>query len=62
VKGGKTRDIPLPAVVMQHLDRYVPEYLPTEVDDIKPDTPLFWSTFGQRRQGLVRRPMEGKNV
>lgn len=62
VKGGKTRDIPLPAAVMQHLDRYVTQYLPTEVDDIKPDTPLFWSTFGQRRQGLVRRPMEGKNV
>jgi site-specific recombinase XerC len=40
----------------------VTQYLPTEVDDIKPDTPLFWSTFGQRRQGLVRRPMEGKNV
>ena len=38
------------------------QYLPTEVDDIEPDTPLFWSTFGQRRQGLVRRPMEGKNV
>ena len=62
VKGGRTRDIPLPAAVMQHLDRYVTEYLPTEVDDIKPDTPLFWSTFGQRRQGLVRRTMEGKNV
>jgi integrase/recombinase XerC len=62
VKGGKTRDVPLPAVVMQHLDRYVTQYLPTEVDDIKPDTPLFWSTFGQRRQGLVRQPMEGKNV
>jgi len=46
----------------QHLDRYVTQYLPTEVDDIKPDTPLFWSTFGQRRQGLVRRPMDGKNV
>jgi hypothetical protein len=47
---------------MRHLDRYVTPYLPTEIDDIKPDTPLFWSTFGQRRQGLVRRPMEGKNV
>jgi integrase len=47
---------------MQQLDRYVTQYLPTEVDDIKPDTPLFWYTFGQRRQGLVRRPMEGKNV
>jgi integrase/recombinase XerC len=62
VKGGKTRDIPLPAAVMQHLDRYVTQYLPTEVDDIKPDKPLFWSTFGQRRQGTVRLPMEGKNI
>lgn len=62
VKGGKTRDIPLPAAVMQYLDRYVSQYLPTEVEDIKPDTPLFWSTFGQRRQGIVRRPMEGKNI
>jgi len=62
VKGGKTRDIPLPAAVEQHLDRDVTQYLPTELDDIKPDTPLFWSTFGQRRRGLVRRPMEGKNV
>lgn len=62
VKGGKTRDIPLPAAVMQYLDRYVSQDLPTEVDDIKPDTPLFWSAFGQRRQGLVRRPMEGKNI
>jgi hypothetical protein len=54
--------IPLPTAVMHHLDRYVTQYLPTEVDDIKLDTPLFWSTFGQRRQGLVRRPIKGKNV
>src|SRR5262249_16121833 len=58
VKGGKTRDIPLPPPVMQYLDRYVSEYLPSHVEAVKPDTPLFWSTFGQRRQGLVRRPME----
>src|SRR5207302_9850075 len=47
---------------MQCLDRYLSQYLPTEVEDIKPDTPVFWSTFGQRRQGTVRRPMEGKNI
>lgn len=29
---------PLPAAVVQHLDRYLTQYLPTEVDDIKPDT------------------------
>ena len=49
VKGGKTRDLPLPAAVIQYLDRYVSEYLPSQVEAIKPDTPLFWSTFGQRR-------------
>jgi len=62
VKGGKTRDIPLPAVVMQFLEGYVTQYLPTVVETVTLDTPLFWSTFGQRRQGLVRRPMEGKNI
>jgi hypothetical protein len=39
VKGGKTRDIPLPTAVMQHLDRYVTQYLPTEVDDASPTRP-----------------------
>ena len=62
VKGGKTRDIPLPAVVTQHLDRYVGQYLPTEIEEITSDTFLFWSTYEQRHQGLVRRPMEGKNI
>jgi len=62
VKGGKTRDIPLPAVVMQFLEGYVTQYLPTVVEVVTTDTPLFWSTYGQRRQGLVRRPMEGKNI
>jgi integrase/recombinase XerC len=62
VKGGKTRDIPLPAVVMQFLDRYMTQYPPTILEMATTDTPLFWSTFGQRRQGLVRRPMEGKNI
>ena len=62
VKGGKTRDIPLPAAVNQYLDRYVSDYLPTQIDMVTSDTPLFWSTYGQRRQGLVRRPMKGKNI
>lgn len=62
VKGGKTRDIPLPAAVMQHLDRYVSQYLPTVVEAITSDTPLFWSTYGTRHEGLVRRPMNGKNI
>jgi site-specific recombinase XerD len=62
VKGGKTRDIPLPAAVMQYLSSYVSQYLPNEVEEVKPDTPLFWSTYGRRHQGIVRQPMEGKNI
>jgi integrase/recombinase XerC len=62
VKGGKTRDIPLPAAVMQYLSSYVSQYLPNEVEEVKSDTPLFWSTYGRRHQGIVRQPMEGKNI
>jgi integrase/recombinase XerC len=62
VKGGKTRDIPLPAAVMQYLSSYVSQYVPSEVEEVKPDTPLFWSTYGRRHQDIVRQPMEGKNV
>jgi len=62
VKGGKTRDIPLPAIVMQFLDGYVTQHLPPIVEAVSPDTQLFWSIYGQRRQGTVRRPMEGKNI
>ena len=62
VKGGKTRDIPLPAVVTQYLQSYVAEVLGKEHDDVKPDTPLFWSSWGRRHQGRVRRPMTGQNI
>ena len=62
VKGGKTRDIPLPTIVMQFLEGYVTQHLPAVVETVTPDTPLFWSTYGQRRQGIIRRPMEGKNI
>jgi len=37
LKSGKTRDIPLPAAVIPHLDRYLSQYLPTEIDDVKLD-------------------------
>ena len=47
---------------MQHLDRYVSQYLPTEVEPITSDTRLFWSTYGARHESLVRKPMEGKNI
>ena len=63
VKGGKTRDIPLPEVVTQYLHRYVAEVLAKECGAVTPDTPLFWSSWGQRHhQGKVRRPMTGQNI
>jgi site-specific recombinase XerD len=62
VKGGKTRDIPLPRVVSQFLQTYVAQHLPTLTESITADTPLFWSSWGQRRQGKIRRPITGKNI
>jgi site-specific recombinase XerD len=62
VKGGKTRDIPLPTVVMQFLAAFVERVLTEEVERVTPDTPLFWSSWPGRR-GLKRRvPMTGKNL
>jgi len=62
VKGGKTRDIPLPAAVMTYLEEYVDNVLAPILDAITPDTRLFWSTWGQRHQGKTRAPMAGKNI
>jgi len=62
VKGGKTRDIPLPQAVTQFLEDYVTRHLPTVVDSTTPDTPRFWSTWGLRHQGKTRAPMTGKNI
>jgi integrase/recombinase XerC len=63
VKGGLTRDIPLPAVVRQYLQSYVERVLTPELKGvISPDTRLFWSTWGRARQGTVRAPMSGKNL
>lgn len=62
VKGGKTRDIPLPAVVMQFLHEYVKKVVDEENGPVTPDTPLFWSSWGRRHEGKVRRPMTGKNI
>jgi integrase/recombinase XerC len=62
VKGGKTRDIPLPAVVMQFLHGYVKKVVEVENGPATPDTPLFWSSWGRRHAGKVRRPMTGKNI
>ncbi len=62
VKGGKTRDIPLPAAVMTFLHAYVERTLAQDVDAIRPETPLFWSTWGRRAVGKTRAPMTGKNI
>jgi site-specific recombinase XerD len=62
VKGGRTRDIPLPRAVMQFLQLYIEQVLAKEVDRLDGETPLFWSTWGKRMLGKVRGPMTGKNV
>jgi integrase/recombinase XerD len=62
VKGGKTRDVPLPRAVTQFLQTYVAQHLRTFTESIAGDTPLFWSSSGQRRQGKIRRPITGKNM
>ena len=61
VKGGKTRDIPLPAAVMTFLQAYVQRVL-SRVETVGPETPLFWSTWGRRVVGKTRAPMIGKNI
>src|SRR5262245_14935333 len=62
VKGGKTRDIPLPSAVASFLAAYVDRVLRKEVEVVEPDTPLFWSTWGRRAVGKTRAPMTGKNI
>lgn len=62
VKGGKTRDIPLPSVVTKFLMTYVELVLKKHIDVIGPDAPLFWSTWGRRAVGKTRAPMTGKNI
>jgi integrase/recombinase XerC len=62
VKGGKTRDIPLPTVVTQFLQTYVDRMVAPAVGTLTHDTPLFWSEWGRRYKGKTRAPMEGKNI
>ena len=50
VKGGKTRDIPLPAAVMQFLHTYVDLVVAKQGKRVMPDTALFWS----HHRGLAR--------
>jgi site-specific recombinase XerD len=62
VKGGTVRDIPVPASVMDFLHGYVQQVLIPSQDMMTPDAPLFWSTWGRRTVGKIRRPMTGKNI
>jgi site-specific recombinase XerD len=62
VKGGKTRDIPLPSAVMAFLHEYVARVLENQGEKVGPETPLFWSTWGRRSVGKTRAPMTGKNI
>jgi integrase/recombinase XerC len=61
-KGGKVRDIPVPAPVMRFLHTYVQHVLMRELGSITPETPLFWSSWGRKGVGKIRQPMTGKNV
>lgn len=62
VKGGTTRDIPLPSVVMRVLHGYVEHVVGPEVQEMGPDTPLFWSKWPGRRGTRRHVPMTGKNL
>ncbi len=62
VKGGTTRDIPVPEPVMTSLHTYVQDVLPRVVKTITPGTPLFWSKWGRPVVGRTVRPMNGKNL
>jgi integrase/recombinase XerC len=62
VKGGKTRDIPLPSAVMQLLQVYAQRVLAKQVEKVGLETPLFWSAWGRRAIGKTRAPMIGKNI
>ena len=54
VKGGHTRDIPLPESVTQCVSPVVAT--------LAPETPLFWSVWGRRSIWKHRAPMTGKNI
>lgn len=62
VKGGHTRDIPLPEPVMRYLHAYVAQVVTPSVMTVTPETPLFWSVWGRRSLGKQRAPMTGKNI
>jgi site-specific recombinase XerC len=61
-KGGKTRDIPLPSVVMKFLQSHVDLVVAPEVGEVAGDTPLFWSRWAGRRGARRVMPIHGKNL
>jgi site-specific recombinase XerD len=61
-KGGRTRDIPVPLPVIEYLLLYIKEELPKFAEEVTPETPLFWSSWGRPIVGRTRRPMRGKNL
>ncbi len=62
VKGNKVRDIPVPASVMHYLQQYVEQVLVPVQEPVTAETPLFWSSWGRKAIGKIRRPMTGKNI
>ena len=62
VKGGKTRDIPVPSMGMKFLPTYVERVLKPEVGELTPDTPLFWSRWPGRKGVRRVMPIHGKNI
>jgi hypothetical protein len=59
VKGGTTRDIPVPESVIAYLLTYTKEVLPNIAGPVTSETPLFWSKWRRRvvgrGDGNVRR-------
>ncbi len=60
--GNKVRDIPVAAPVMRFLQEYVKHVLVPVHGPVTAETPLFWSSWGRKTRGKVRRPMTGKNI
>ncbi len=62
VKGGKVRDVPVPARSCGSYSSYVTTILTPAHGTLTPGTPLFWSSWGKRGTGKTRAPMTGKNI
>src|SRR6266567_6839100 len=50
------------SAVMQFLQAYVERVLGKQIENVGPEIPLFWSTWGRRGVGTTRAPMTGKNI